>query len=94
MQSMFLLPSTMYSCYYTIPTPVTELHVHNKCTVEPRYSFSYMYETNLAIVYVTGQIFYYYYFFNVHVVDFFCSNYCSCKPNDFFFHVNVFGNKI
>ena len=21
---------------YTVPTPVTELHVHNKCTVEPR----------------------------------------------------------
>ena len=43
---------------YTVPTPVTELHVHNKCTVEPRYSFSYMYKTNFAIVYVTGQIYF------------------------------------
>lgn len=43
---------------YTVPTPVTELHVHNKCTVEPRYSFSYMHKTNFGIVYVTGQIYF------------------------------------
>ena len=30
------------------------------------------------------------FFFNVHVVDFFCLNYCSSKPNDFFFSCQCF----
>ena len=54
----FCLLQLMYSCYNTVPTPVTELHVHIKCTVEPRHSFSYMYKTKFAIVYVTGQIYF------------------------------------